>query len=145
MKEAEMSNKDPIVIASATRTGVGSFGGTISGIPAHELGAIVITEAAKRAKIDVAEINEVILGQVLTAGQGQIQPVRRPSRLVFPKAPPPLASTRFAVPDCVPLPSACSKFFPETPTSSLPVVRKACPFRLIVRICAMARKWVTWP
>ena len=66
-----MSNKDPIVIASATRTGVGSFGGTISGMPAHELGAIVIAEAAKRAKIELAEVDEVILGQVLTAGQGQ--------------------------------------------------------------------------
>jgi acetyl-CoA C-acetyltransferase len=70
-KEPEMSNKDPIVIASATRTGVGSFGGTISGMPAHELGAIVIAEAAKRAKIELAEVDEVILGQVLTAGQGQ--------------------------------------------------------------------------
>ncbi len=66
-----MSNKDPIVIASATRTGVGSFGGTISVMPAHELGAIVIAEAAKRAKIELAEVDEVILGQVLTAGQGQ--------------------------------------------------------------------------
>lgn len=66
-----MSNKDPIVIASATRTAVGSFGGTIAGIPAHELGSVVIAEAAKRAKIELGEINEVIMGQVLTAGQGQ--------------------------------------------------------------------------
>lgn len=73
-----MSNKDPIVIASATRTGVGSFGGTISGMPAHELGAIVIAEAAKRAKIELAEVDEVILGQVLTAGQGQ-NPARQAS------------------------------------------------------------------
>ena len=64
-------SKDSIVIVSATRTAVGSFGGTIAGTPAHELGAIVIAEAAKRAKIELAEIDEVILGQVLTAGQGQ--------------------------------------------------------------------------
>jgi len=69
-KEPKMS-KDSIVIASATRTGVGSFGGTISGMPAHDLGAIVVAEAAKRAKIELSEIDEVILGQVLTAGQGQ--------------------------------------------------------------------------
>lgn len=66
-----MSNQDPIVIASATRTGVGSFGGTIAGTPAHDLGAIVIKEAVSRANIDLSEIDEVILGQVLTAGQGQ--------------------------------------------------------------------------
>jgi len=66
-----MSSKDSIVIASATRTAVGSFGGTIAGTPAHELGAVVISEAAKRAGIDLGDIDEVIMGQVLTAGQGQ--------------------------------------------------------------------------
>ncbi len=66
-----MGNKEAIVIASAARTGVGSFGGTISSMPAHEFGAIVIAEVAKRAKVDLGEIDEVILGQVLTAGQGQ--------------------------------------------------------------------------
>ena len=87
-----MSNKDPIVIASATRTGVGSFGGTISGMAAHELGAIVIAEAAKRAKVDVAEINEVILGQVLTAGQGQ-----NPARQAAIKAGVPESASAFGL------------------------------------------------
>ncbi len=66
-----MSNSDAIVIASATRTAVGSFGGTISGVAAHDLGSAVIKEAASRAKIDLAEIDEVIMGQILAAGQGQ--------------------------------------------------------------------------
>jgi acetyl-CoA C-acetyltransferase len=60
-----------IVIAAATRTGVGSFNGTIGNVPAHELGATVIKEVLKRGKVEAAEVSEVILGQVLTAAQGQ--------------------------------------------------------------------------
>ena len=60
-----------IVIAAATRTAVGAFNGTIGSLPAHELGAVVIKELLKRGKIDAQEVSEVILGQVLAAGQGQ--------------------------------------------------------------------------
>ncbi|HEY1393097.1 MAG TPA: beta-ketoacyl synthase N-terminal-like domain-containing protein, partial [Methylibium sp.] len=60
-----------IVIVAATRTAVGKFGGTLSKTPASELGAIVIKELLKRAKLSGEQINEVILGQVLTAGVGQ--------------------------------------------------------------------------
>jgi acetyl-CoA C-acetyltransferase len=60
-----------IVIAGAVRTAIGSFNGKLSGFPAHELGALVIGEAMKRAKTEAGEVSEVIMGQVLTAGQGQ--------------------------------------------------------------------------
>src|SRR5690606_18702913 len=60
-----------IVIASATRTAIGSFNGAFANTPAHELGAAVIREALSRAKTAPEEVSEVILGQVLTAGQGQ--------------------------------------------------------------------------
>ncbi len=60
-----------IVIVSAVRTGVGKFGGSLAKIPATELGAIVIKEALKRAKVDPSQVSEVIMGQVLTAGSGQ--------------------------------------------------------------------------
>ncbi len=60
-----------IVIASAARTPVGSFNGALSGLPAHELGALAIRAALKRAGVEAAEVNEVILGQVLQAGAGQ--------------------------------------------------------------------------
>jgi len=60
-----------IVIASAVRTAVGSFNGTLANLPAHELGAVVIAEAVKRAGVQGAEVSEVILGQVLQAAQGQ--------------------------------------------------------------------------
>ena len=60
-----------IVIASAARTPVGSFNGAFAATPAHELGAVAIREALARAGVDAAEVDEVILGQVLTAGQGQ--------------------------------------------------------------------------
>lgn len=59
------------VIVSAARTPVGSFMGSFANIPAHDLGAAVLQEVVARAGIDPAEVNETILGQVLTAGQGQ--------------------------------------------------------------------------
>ena len=60
-----------VVIASAARTAVGSFNGAFASTPAHELGAAAIAAVLERAKIDPASVSETILGQVLTAGQGQ--------------------------------------------------------------------------
>ncbi len=60
-----------IVIASAARTPVGSFLGAFQNTPAHDLGAAAIRAVVQRAGIDPAEVSETILGQVLTAGQGQ--------------------------------------------------------------------------
>jgi acetyl-CoA C-acetyltransferase len=60
-----------VVIASAVRTAVGTFGGTLRDIPAIELGKIAVQEALQRAKIKPEHVEEVILGNVLTAGQGQ--------------------------------------------------------------------------
>jgi acetyl-CoA C-acetyltransferase len=62
---------EDIVIVSAARTGVGKFGGSLAKIPAAELGAIVIRESLARAKLDPAQVGEVIMGQVLAAGAGQ--------------------------------------------------------------------------
>lgn len=60
-----------IVIASAARTPVGSFNGAFASVAAHELGATVIKAVLERAGVDAKEVDEVILGQVLSAGQGQ--------------------------------------------------------------------------
>jgi len=60
-----------VVIASAVRTAVGTFGGALRDIPAVELGKIAVQEALKRAKMKPEQVEEVILGNVLTAGQGQ--------------------------------------------------------------------------
>ena len=60
-----------VVIVSAARTAVGSFNGAFANTPAHELGATVIDALVERAGIDKADVSETILGQVLTAGQGQ--------------------------------------------------------------------------
>ena len=60
-----------IVIASAARTAVGSFCGAFANTPAHDLGATVIKAVLERAGVDAADVSETILGQVLTAGQGQ--------------------------------------------------------------------------
>jgi acetyl-CoA C-acetyltransferase len=60
-----------IVIVGAARTAVGAFNGAFANIPAHELGAAAITAALQRAKVSPDEVDEVILGQVLSAGEGQ--------------------------------------------------------------------------
>ena len=72
---------EDIVIVSAVRTAVGKFGGSLSKIPATELGSIVISEALARAKVGKDQVGEVIMGQVLTAGVGQ-----NPARQAMMKA-----------------------------------------------------------
>jgi len=64
-----MSND--IAILAATRTAIGSFQGTLSGLPAHALGAALIRSIVEKTGIAPAEIDEVVLGQILTAGSGQ--------------------------------------------------------------------------
>ena len=65
-----------IVIVGAARTPVGSFLGSLSTMPAHELGATAIMAALSRARVEAKEVEEVILGQVLSAGQG-MNPARQ--------------------------------------------------------------------
>jgi acetyl-CoA C-acetyltransferase len=67
-----------IVIASAARTAVGSFNGAFGAVPAHKLGEVAIKGALERAKVAPAEVSEVIMGQILTAAQGQ-NPARQAS------------------------------------------------------------------
>ena len=67
-----------IVIASAARTPIGSFNGGLSALPAHDLGKIAIEAALERSGVQAADVSEVILGQILMAGQGQ-NPARQAS------------------------------------------------------------------
>jgi acetyl-CoA C-acetyltransferase len=67
-----------IVIASAARTPIGSFNGSLASLPPHELGKIAIKAALDRAGVQSGDVSEVILGQVLTAGEGQ-NPARQAS------------------------------------------------------------------
>ena len=60
-----------IVIVAATRTALGSFGGSLASIPAHKLGSAVISALLQKTAVDINQVDEVILGQVLTAGSGQ--------------------------------------------------------------------------
>jgi len=72
---------EDIVIVSAARTAVGKFGGTLAKVAATELGAVAIREALARARLDAAQVGEVIMGQVLAAGVGQ-----NPARQALMKA-----------------------------------------------------------
>ena len=65
-------------ITSAVRTAVGSFNGSLASLPAHDLGKVVIKEAISRSNLESADVEEVILGQVLTAATGQ-NPARQAS------------------------------------------------------------------
>ena len=67
-----------VYISSATRTAVASFNGSLANLPAHDLGKVVIQESLKRSNLDPSEVDEVILGQVLTAATGQ-NPARQAS------------------------------------------------------------------
>ncbi len=86
-----MSAKD-IVIASAKRTAVGSFSGKFGNIPAHDLAASAITAALASANVAAADVDEVILGQILSAGQGG-----NPARQAAMKAGVPQEKTAFAI------------------------------------------------
>lgn len=81
-----------IVIASAARTAVGSFNGSFANTPAHELGAAVIKAVLQRANVEASEVDEVILGQILTAGAGQ-----NPARQAAMSAGIPQEATAFGI------------------------------------------------
>jgi acetyl-CoA C-acetyltransferase len=70
--------KDDVVIVGAARTAVGSFNGAFASTPAHDLGAAVIKAALERSGVEAGRVSEVIMGQILTAAQGQ-NPARQAS------------------------------------------------------------------
>ena len=105
-----MSASNAIVVASAARTPVGSFNGAFANTPAHELGAVAIREALERAGVDAEEVDEVILGQVLTAGAGpEPGAAGGDRRRHAARRRPPGASTSSAARACAPSRSACSR------------------------------------
>ncbi|WP_343312792.1 acetyl-CoA C-acetyltransferase [Brucella sp. BE17] len=87
-----MVDPKAVVIASAARTAVGAFNGVFANVPAHELGAAAIKAALERAGLAAGEVDEVILGHVLTAGEGQ-----NPARQAAMEAGCPKESTAFSI------------------------------------------------
>lgn len=81
-----------VVIASAARTAVGSFGGSFANTPAHDLGSAMLKEIVARAGVDASEVSETILGQVLTAAQGQ-----NPARQAHVNAGLPIESSAWSI------------------------------------------------
>jgi len=84
--------EEAIVIVGAARTPVGSFNGALAGVPAHSLGEIAIRAALDRAGVKAADVDEVIMGQVLTAGEGQ-----NPARQAAMAAGVPMESTAWGL------------------------------------------------
>ncbi|MCG8547604.1 MAG: acetyl-CoA C-acetyltransferase, partial [Alphaproteobacteria bacterium] len=84
-----MSN---VVIASAVRTPVGAFLGGLSSVPASYLGTAAIKEALNRASVDAEEVDEVVIGQILTAGTGQ-----NPARIAAVDAGIPVGKTAYQI------------------------------------------------
>jgi acetyl-CoA C-acetyltransferase len=74
----QMSDKKTVVITSAARTAIGSLSGTLKNVPAHEMGSAIISDVIKKSNLKPSEVNEVIMGQVLTGGTGQ-NPARQAS------------------------------------------------------------------
>jgi acetyl-CoA C-acetyltransferase len=87
-----MTATTDIVIAGAARTPIGAFNGSLGALPAHELGKIAIVEAMKRARVEPGEISEVVMGQVLSAGEGQ-----NPARQAAVAAGIPFAATAYGI------------------------------------------------
>ena len=86
-----MAREDTVIVGAA-RTAVGSFSGAFAGMPAHDLGAIAVKAALERAGVGAEEVDEVILGQVLTAAQGQ-----NPARQAAMKAGIPAGATAWGI------------------------------------------------
>ena len=87
-----MSNPSDIVIAGAARTPIGAFNGALASLQAHELGKIAVAEALSRAKVAPGEVDELVFGQVLTAGEGQ-----NPARQAAIAAGIPIGATAYVV------------------------------------------------
>jgi len=86
------SKEKSIVITSALRTAIGTFNGSLKGMQAHDLGSVVIKENIKKSKLKSNEIDEIIMGQVLTSGTGQ-----NPARQAAIKAEIPIEKTAYVI------------------------------------------------
>ena len=114
-----------VLIVSAARTPVGSFNGAFGSLPTHELGAVAIKGAMERAKIQPGDVDEVIMGQILSGGEGQ-----NPARQTVMEAGIPQEKTALgpssAVRACAQSRSACSRSQTATPRSSSPAAWSRC-------------------
>src|SRR5882757_4656951 len=114
-----MPMSDDVVIVAAARTPVGSFNGAFATMPAHDLGAIAIKEALERAGLEPGRVSEVIMGQILTAAQGQ-----NPARQASIAAGIPVESPAWSVNQvCAPSRSATRRCSTAIPTLSSPAAR----------------------
>jgi acetyl-CoA C-acetyltransferase len=134
-----------IVIASAARTPVGSFNGAFATLPAHELGAIAIRGALERAGVGADEVQEVIMGQILTAAQGQ-----NPARQAAMGAGIPQEATAWGLNQlCGSGLRAVAIGMQQIQTGDAEIIvaggRNPCRWPRTPPICAPASRWATIP
>ena len=120
-----------------------SFNGSFANTPAHELGASTIKAALDRAGVSPDEVSETILGQVLTAGQGQ-----NPARQAHIAAGLPVAAAAWGINQVCgsglrAVALAAQHIALGDATSWWPAARRACRSRRTARICAPGRRWAT--
>ena len=130
-----------IVITAAKRTPVGSFLGAFAATPAHELGRIAIEAALAQAGVAGSEVSEVILGQVLTAAQGQ-NPARQASIAAgVPKEIPAWGVNQVCGSGLRAVALGRRQLRPAMPGSWSRAARSRCRYRLTHRICGAAPRW----
>ena len=122
---------DPVVIVSAKRTAIGNLGGALGSIPAHELGKTVIEAVLQDAGVTAGEVDDVIMGQVLTAGVGQ-----NPARQAAIRAGIPQEKTALNA-DWLPIAPRPYKRPPLGPRGGVVTQRSAKPFTPV--------QFRTWP
>lgn len=101
LKRTAMST-DPIVIVSAARTPMGSFQGDFAPLAAHDLGGAAIRAAVERAGLPPSQVDEVLMGNCLMAGQGQAPARQAAFKVACPSAPARSPSAKCAAPACAP-------------------------------------------
>ena len=132
-----------VVIVSAARTPVGSFNGAFGSLTAHELGAVAIKGALDRAKVSPGDVDEVILGQVLSGGEGQ-----NPARQAAMAAGIPQEKTAWGMNQLCgsglrSVALGLQQIANGDAKSSSPAAWNPCRWRRICRTCATAPRWAT--
>ena len=132
-----MASFDDVVIISGCRTPVGKFQGSLSDFSAPQLGAIAVREAVKRAGLNSDQIDECIMGNVISAGLGQ-NPARQAALNRF-------VALKMGGPSTPAIESCSPVFAPRRKSSPHSIIRTSCKFMTTASMTACRTwRWNTW-